>query len=81
MLLTAPLPIFWHLLLPVTVVVQLATDGFPQTWQALVPRFLLFTLLIAKERGMTQAGRVLLAYLIESLALSLVGWLFGRAIM
>ena len=54
--------------------------GYPLDWQALLPRFLLFAVLLMRE-GKVPLWKLALLYLIEALALSFLAWLFGRAIM
>lgn len=80
MFLTKKRFIFWHLLLPFSCLLNLIFGG-PQPWIFLALRFIILILLLSKERGAPLIGKLLIAYAIESLALTLLGWLFGRSIM
>ena len=75
----------WRMILPAL----LLTPGFSTTvsdwlvtdWHhciLLAPRFLLFLIFL---RGQFNLLKVLGAYIIEAIAFSFIGWLFGRSIM
>ena len=78
MLLSKKRQIFWHLVLPICFAVQQAT-GFMKDWHFLAPRFALFAVFVARDKY--RLHQVALAYVIEAVALTVMAWLFGRAIM
>jgi|LauGreDrversion4_2_1035121.scaffolds.fasta_scaffold587811_2 hypothetical protein len=78
--------LLWRLLLPLCIFTPLLSstihDNFlVKDWHRLyltTPRFLLYLIILNRKFNFL---RIILAYLIESIALSFVAWLFGRSIM